>query len=56
MALMEQERLLALLERKSKDQHLIRCMQEASSKGVNLRTLEEVRRDIGEIAFNKLNK
>ena len=56
MALMEQERLLALLERKSKDQHLIRCLQEASSKGVNLRTLEEVRREIGEIAFNKLNK
>ena len=56
MALMEQERLLALLEKKSKDQHLIRCLQEATSRSVNLKTLEELRKEIGETQFNKLNK
>ena len=56
MALMDQERLLSLLERKSKDQTLIRCLIEASSRGNSLRSLEELRTRIGEQAFNRIAK
>lgn len=56
MALMDQERLLSLLERKSKDQTLIRCLIEASSRGNSLKSLEELRTRMGEQAFHRIAK
>lgn len=56
MALMEQERLLALMERKHKDQYLMRALEQAKSAGQIVSTLEHLKMVIGEAAFNKLIK
>jgi hypothetical protein len=56
MALMDQERLLSLLKRKSKDQTLIRCLLEACSRGNSLKSLEELRTSMGEQAFHRIAK
>ena len=56
MALMDQERLLELLEKKARDQHLLRSLIEARDKGRLPKSLEELRVDMGEQAFNKLTK
>ena len=56
MALMDKERLLSLLERKSKDQTLIRYLLEASSSGNSLKSLEDLRIRMGEQAFNRIAK
>ena len=56
MALMELERLVALLEKRAKDQQLIRCLTDANGRGATVMTLEELRADIGEQAFARLTK
>jgi len=56
MALMDQERLLELLERKARDHSLLRCLNEAIDKGKLPKSLEELRAITGEQAFNKLTK
>ena len=56
MALMDQERLLELLEKKARDHHLLRCLNEARDRGKLPKSLEELRADMGEQAFNKLTK
>ena len=56
MALMEQERLFELLEKKARDHPLLRCLNEARDKGKLPKSLEELRADMGEQAFNKLTK
>jgi len=56
MALIDKERLPSLLERKSKDQTLIRCLIEASSRGNSLKSLEELRASMGEQAFHRIAK
>jgi len=56
MALMDQERLLELLERKARDQQLLRCLMECREKGHIPKSLEELRANIGEQGFNKLMK
>jgi len=56
MALMDQERLLELLERKRRDQQLLRCLMECREKGKIPKSLEELRANIGEQGFNKLMK
>ena len=56
MALMDQERLLELLEKKARDHHLLRSLNEARDKGKLPKSLEELRADMGEQAFNKLTK
>ena len=56
MALMDQERLLELLERKGRDQQLLRCLMECREKGHIPKSLEELRANIGEQGFNKIMK
>jgi hypothetical protein len=56
MALMDQERLLEILERKGRDQQLLRCLMECREKGKIPKSLEELRANIGEQGFNKLMK
>ena len=56
MALMDQERLLEILERKGRDQQLLRCLMECREKGHIPKSLEELRANIGEQGFNKLMK
>lgn len=56
MALMEQERLLAMMERKHKDQHLMRALEQAKQTGQTVTTLEHLKLAMGETAFNKLIK
>ena len=56
MALMDQERLLELLEKKARDHPLLRCLNEARDKGKLPKSLEELRADMSEQAFNKLTK
>ena len=56
MALMDKESLLELLERKGRDQQLLRCLMECREKGQIPKSLEELRANIGEQGFNKLMK
>ena len=56
MALMDQERLLEILEKKGRDQQLLRCLMECREKGKIPKSLEELRANIGEQGFNKLMK
>jgi hypothetical protein len=56
MALMDQERLLEILERKGRDQQLLRCLMECREKGKIPKSLEELRANIGEQVFNKIIK
>jgi hypothetical protein len=56
MALMDQERLLEILERKGRDQQLLRCLMECREKGHIPKSLEELRANIGEQGFNKIMK
>ena len=56
MALMDQERLLEILERKGRDQQLLRCLMECREKGHITKSLEELRANIGEQVFNKIMK
>ena len=56
MALMDQERLLEILETKGRDQQLLRCLMECREKGHIPKSLEELRANIGEQGFNKIMK
>ena len=48
--------LLSIEEKKARDHPLLRCLNEARDKGKLPKSLEELRADIGEQAFNKLTK
>ena len=56
MALMDQERRLEVLEKRARDHHLLRFLNETREKGKLPKSLEELRADMGEQAFNKLTK
>ena len=56
MALMEQERLLGLLERNHKNVALARFLCEAREQGKPHARLEDLRVGLGDAVFNRLNK
>lgn len=56
VALQELERLISLIERKAKDNALIRRLSEAREHGESVRSLEDLKRGMEEAAFNKLIK
>jgi len=56
MSLMELERLLALLERKAKDQALVRFLVEARERKDRVASLEDLQKGLGEAVFARLMK
>ena len=56
ITLMDLERLLVLLEKKAKDGAIINNLLQAVEDKVKVATLEDLKRVMGEAAYNRVNK